>query len=328
MKGINYKISIIVPVYNVEPYLNNCVSSLINQTYKNIEIILVDDGSPDQCPAICDAYALEDRRITVIHKKNGGLSDARNAGIKKATGEYILFVDSDDYIEIDTCEKLSEIINSHEVDIVVGNARKVEDGECYPIKHTYIPKKDVISGCEYLKLELRKGTMHMAAWLNLYKRSFLINNQLSFEVGLLHEDEEFTPRAFLKANSVLGTSSTFYNYLIREGSITTSKKKLKNAEHIMKTCKKLEKIYERIEDSELKALLKDNLVDKFLNTFQNARLYNRKYKALVDKSFLKNKAYTKRNRFRVILFCSSKIIYYYANCSLKRIKGAVRSISN
>lgn len=320
MKDINCKISIVVPIYNVELYLDKCVSSLINQTYKNIEIILVDDGSPDQCPALCDAYAQKDQRITVVHKENGGLSDARNAGIEKARGEYILFVDSDDYIELDTCEKLYEIITSYEVDIVVGNARKIEKGVCSLMRHTYIPQKDVISGPDYLKLELIKGTMYMAAWLNLYKKSFLVDNKLSFEVGLLHEDEEFTPRAFLKANSVLGTNIVFYNYLIREGSITTSKKKLKNAEHIMKTCRKLEEIYEKIEDEELKALLNDNLVDKFLNTFQTARLYNKEHKKLVNKKFLKNKAYTKRNRFRVILFSLNKVIYYYVNHFFKKVK--------
>ena len=93
------KISIIVPIYNVEKYLERCVDSLVNQTYENIEIILVDDGSPDYCPQLCDEYAKKDSRIVVIHKKNGGLSDARNYGLCKASGEYILYVDSDDYIE-------------------------------------------------------------------------------------------------------------------------------------------------------------------------------------------------------------------------------------
>ena len=100
------KISIIVPVYKVEQYLERCVRSLINQTYKNVEIILVDDGSPDQCPQMCDNYASDDLRIKVIHKKNGGLSDARNAGLRIATGEYVMYVDSDDYIEKNACEKL------------------------------------------------------------------------------------------------------------------------------------------------------------------------------------------------------------------------------
>ena len=99
------KISIIVPVYKVEEELERCVQSLVNQTYKNIEIILVDDGSPDRCPLLCDEYAQKDSRVRVIHKKNGGLSDARNVGLQATTGEYVLYIDSDDYIDLDSCER-------------------------------------------------------------------------------------------------------------------------------------------------------------------------------------------------------------------------------
>ena len=97
------KISIIIPVYKVEKYLDKCVESVVNQTYKNLEIILVDDGSPDNCPKMCDEWAEKDKRIKVIHKENGGLSDARNFGIEKATGDYLMFLDSDDYLDVTTC---------------------------------------------------------------------------------------------------------------------------------------------------------------------------------------------------------------------------------
>ena len=108
------KISIIVPVYNVEQYINRCIDSLLGQTLKDIEIILVDDGSPDQCPQICDEYARKDSRIKVIHKKNNGLGYARNSGLELATGEYIAFVDSDDYVNINMYEKLyNETINNN-----------------------------------------------------------------------------------------------------------------------------------------------------------------------------------------------------------------------
>ena len=105
MRLLQEKISVIVPIYNVEDYLHRCVDSIINQTYTNLEIILVDDGSPDNCLKICDEYAKKDSRIKVVHKKNGGLSDARNAGLEIATGEYIGFVDSDDYISLYFYEK-------------------------------------------------------------------------------------------------------------------------------------------------------------------------------------------------------------------------------
>lgn len=119
-----YKISIVVPVYKVEKELDRCMQSLLKQTYQNIEILLVDDGSPDHCPEMCDAYGIRDPRVKVIHKKNGGLSEARNAGLQQAEGDYILYVDSDDYIDLDSCERFLQVIEGKDVDIVAGGAVK------------------------------------------------------------------------------------------------------------------------------------------------------------------------------------------------------------
>ena len=131
------KISIIVPVYKVEEELERCVQSLVNQTYKNIEIILVDDGSPDRCPLLCDEYAQKDSRVRVIHKKNGGLSDARNVGLQATTGEYVLYIDSDDYIDLDSCERFLKATEQQKVDIVVGSAiMEKSDGSCEEMLHT------------------------------------------------------------------------------------------------------------------------------------------------------------------------------------------------
>ena len=172
MENVKPRISIVVPIYKVEQYLDKCVNSLINQTYKEIEIILVDDGSPDRCPEMCDKYAQEDTRIKVIHKVNGGLSDARNYGLKESLGDYVLFVDSDDYIDVETCEKFISIIEDNRPDIVVGNAYRLENNKKYFMKHTLNTNKKMIRGTEYLKQELKSGTMYMAAWLNLYKRKY------------------------------------------------------------------------------------------------------------------------------------------------------------
>ena len=117
----NPLVSIIVPIYKVEPYLRRCLDSIVNQTYTNLEIILVDDGSPDGCPQICDEYAAKDKRIVVIHKENGGLSDARNAGLDICKGEYIFFIDSDDWIKTDTIEFLYKITQDKKSDIVIGD---------------------------------------------------------------------------------------------------------------------------------------------------------------------------------------------------------------
>lgn len=126
---MNPLISVIVPIYNVEKYLARCVDSIVNQTYKNLEIILVDDGSPDRCPKMCDDYAEKDSRIKVVHKKNGGLSDARNAGMAVATGEYISFIDSDDYVSDDFFECLLDVMNKENSDIAECSVVKLyEDG--------------------------------------------------------------------------------------------------------------------------------------------------------------------------------------------------------
>ncbi|MGR5861197.1 MULTISPECIES: glycosyltransferase [unclassified Bacillus cereus group] len=315
------KISIIVPVYMVEKYIEKCIDSLINQTYKNIEIILVNDGSLDGCPEICNNYAKNDSRIKVINKKNGGLSDARNAGLREAIGKYILFVDSDDYIEKDTCECFISTIKEREVDVVVGNAKKIENDNLSFMKHSNSQEDQIFTGEQYLAAELKAGTMYMAAWLNLYNRDFLLNNKLEFKVGLLHEDEQFTPRVFLRAEKVIGTNVIFYNYLIRNGSITTTKNKLKNAEHIIRTCKELEQIYCKIKNDELRNLLNDNLVDKYLNIFQVASLHKKENSHLLDEEFLINKAYTAKNKLRVALFRASKTLYFALNKSMKKINS-------
>ena len=113
----NPLISVVVPVYNVEKYLDRCVESIVNQTYKNLEIILVDDGSPDNCPAMCDVWAEKDSRIKVIHKENGGLADARNAGLDVFLGDFVTFIDSDDWVDVDIIEKLKEIVDNSSCDI-------------------------------------------------------------------------------------------------------------------------------------------------------------------------------------------------------------------
>ena len=120
-------ISVVVPIYNVENYIKKCVDSILSQTYKNLEIILVDDGSPDNCPQICDEYAQKDNRIKVIHKENGGLSDARNAGIDISKGKFITFIDSDDYIEKDYVEVLYNSIKENASDMAIGSHKAIYD---------------------------------------------------------------------------------------------------------------------------------------------------------------------------------------------------------
>lgn len=321
-------ISIIVPIYKVEEYIDRCVNSLINQDYKNIEILLIDDGSPDKCPEICNNYSLKDERIKVFHKENGGLSDARNFGILKAKGEYIIFVDSDDYIEHNACLNFVHIVENYQADIIVGNARILENNNIRNMCHTYNTKGKYVNGKEYLLNEFKTKTMHMASWMNMYNRKFLLDNNLRFEVGLLHEDEQFTPRAFLLAKRVISTEMIFYNYIIRDNSITTQKNKTKNAESIVKICKDLEKKYDKLEGNELKYALKEYLVDIYFKAFHQAKLYKDDLSYLVDVDFLKRNSYSKKNKIRVKILSFNKKLYYavyITNKTLMKIKKMVKN---
>lgn len=306
--------SIVVPIYNVEPYLERCIASMREQTYENIEIILVDDESPDRCPAICDRYAELDNRIKVIHKKNGGLSDARNHGVAAATGEYIIFLDSDDYIGLDTCERFAEYAKGG-IDILVGSAT-VEGGACD--LRQIDPTDTVYTGEEYLKKAHRESKARMAAWLNVYRRQFLLENELWFQRGILHEDEEFTPRVFLRAQSVVNTGINFYHYIIRDNSITTKKDKRRNARDLYSSLCSLEEIYIRLGDEELKSLLQDSLAEKYLSMTQAGKLF--RYKAFAHKDFVRRNAKRKRTRLKAKLYCFSPMLYYYVNAFTKRFR--------
>lgn len=307
--------SVVVPIYKVEQYIDRCVESLIKQTYRDIEIILVDDGSPDNCPKICDEYAEKDNRIKVIHKKNGGLSDARNAGIEVATGKYVFFVDSDDYISQCTFEDLLPFAET-DCDIIIGDG--ICEGGTSPIVHFAGDKGKIFSGYEYYKHSVLNGKMPMAAWLNGYKKSFLIQNGLCFKYGLLHEDEQFTPRAFLKAESVIYSGVEFYRYIIREDSITTKKDKRKNVADVYATCCELKEIYDSISHEEFRQLLLDSLVNKYLNIFQVARAY--KYgKEYIHKAFVIKNSYRRKTRMKAALFTLSPRLYYFINSVSKKL---------
>lgn len=183
---VQNKVSIIVPVYKVERELDRCVQSLFKQTYNNLEIILVDDGSPDKCPELCENYAEMDKRVKDIHKENGGLSDARNAGLKQATGEYILYVDSDDYIDLDTCERFIKAAGNQKIDIIVGNAiMEKSDGKEMMI-HSATPSGITYTAKQFIMSAVKAYQWYAPAWLNMYRRDFLLDNQLYFKIGLLY----------------------------------------------------------------------------------------------------------------------------------------------
>lgn len=211
-------VSVIVPVYNVEKYLNRCVESIVQQTYKYLEIILVDDGSPDKCPNICDEWSKRDDRILVIHKTNGGLSDARNAGLSIATGEYIAFVDSDDWIHAEYIEHLYTAIKNHKVDIAACDIYWVYMEST--LDEINKPMVKVYSTEEALETLINGETFRAVAWNKLYHKD-LLNGEL-FEVGRYHEDEFFTYRILAKSKRMAFVNEKLYYYFQREGSIMNS----------------------------------------------------------------------------------------------------------
>ncbi|MBQ7001955.1 MAG: glycosyltransferase [Oscillospiraceae bacterium] len=216
----NPLISIIVPVYKVEDYLSRCVDSLLDQTYDNLEIILVDDGSPDSCGAICDAYAARDRRVRVIHKKNGGLSSARNAGIDVARGDYLGFVDSDDWVDVHTYEWLLTMALEENVKLVCAGRYDYNSGTGEKTIGLCPPKREVISGGELAKRIFLWDNVDSAAWDKLYHRSLF--RELRYPLGVVSEDLPVTYRAGLEAGRVGMLDRPVYYYFHREGSITTA----------------------------------------------------------------------------------------------------------
>lgn len=209
-------ISVIVPIYNVEKYLDRCVDSIINQTYKNLEIILVDDGSPDNCPKMCDDYAKIDNRIKVVHKENGGLSDARNAGMEVATGEYVSFIDSDDYISLDFYETLLETIVDNDSDIVeCGVVKFYEDNNFDEYSDDLkVTNYDTLYALDGL---INENPFKQHVWNKLYKSNIALD--IPYAVGKLNEDEFWTYQIFGKAKKVTRINKTMYYYFQRGSSI-------------------------------------------------------------------------------------------------------------
>jgi len=213
-------ISIIVPVYKVENWLLQCIDSLVNQTYRNLEIILVDDGSPDECPKLCDEAAKEDSRIIVIHKENGGLSDARNVGLKRATGQFVAFIDSDDRVHYKWIEMLYNLLKETNSDIAQCQFVSVDSNK-NPIINTETVQPNILTNIEALeKIESSEVIQYTVVWNKLYRMELFDN--ILFPVGRIHEDESTTYKLFYKAKKIVTTDIQLYFYFQSPSSIIRS----------------------------------------------------------------------------------------------------------
>lgn len=238
MKNKYPLISVIVPCYNVEEYLPKCINSIIGQTYKNLEIFLVDDGSPDNCGLICDEYANQDARITVIHKKNGGLSDARNVAIDVAKGEYITFIDSDDYVANDYVESLYSLIIENDALMSITccipffeGTQPVGTGQAKTVKvfNTY----DALINLFYQK------DFDNSAWAKMYHYS-LFKSGIRYPKGWLYEDLPTTYKLMMMCNKIAFSNYENYYYLLRKDSIEGAPFKPQKYECCIKIIRQLE----------------------------------------------------------------------------------------
>ena len=212
-------ISVMVPIYKVEAYLDRCVRSITEQTYKNTEIILVDDGSPDNCPHLCDAWAERDSRIKVIHKDNGGLSDARNAGLEAATGEYISFIDSDDFIAPEFLSELYSAMTESGADIAECSVTYVDE-EGSELRYRNTATVSHMDKLEALRRLVLEDGIYQTVWNKLYRRSVI--DGIPFEKGKHHEDDFWTYQVFDRIEKLVTVPTPMYYYLQRSSSIIGS----------------------------------------------------------------------------------------------------------
>ncbi|WKY48304.1 glycosyltransferase family 2 protein [Eubacteriaceae bacterium ES3] len=223
-------VTIIIPVYNMALYLNKCMQSVSNQTYKELQIILVDDGSKDSSPIMCDEYKKNDNRIEVIHKVNGGLGFARNSGVKKARGEYIFFLDADDWIPDDSIEKLVAVVKTYPYDIIKGLHYLVKKDKTTLTVYSYssgVVKRNGNKEETERYQKIKTKSTFGSAWAALYKRTFLIENYLQFDENkvIFLEDMLFNLKAFSHQPEYYVLCYPVYYYLVRQGSIMNSRRK-------------------------------------------------------------------------------------------------------
>ena len=316
-------ISVIVPVYGVEKYIDKCIQSVLAQTYQNFELILVDDGSPDLCPQICDRYALKDKRVKVLHKDNGGLSDARNEGVKIASGEYVTYVDSDDYISKDYLSTLLQLIEEKKANIAVAgikifyegdNLDEVSEGETY-----------VYTGKQALEKMLYQDTLDTSACAILLP--IQIARKYPFPYKKYHEDEFTTYKYYSYVDTVAVTTCKKYFYLQRKGSIMhvfgqSSLDELDAADNLLVYCQDnypdLVKAAESKKFSDYCQVLLSNkdIKKDFPEIYRRITLYlnDKKIQILFDKKC------RRKNRFAAFLLLFGISVLNFAN----KIKGCIK----
>ena len=284
---MNPKVSIIVPVYNVEKYLDRCMDSLLNQTLKDIEIIMVDDGSPDNSPVMCDRYAEKDNRVKVIHKKNGGLGLARNSGLEIAEGEYVAFVDSDDFVDIVAFEKLYKAaVDNKKADFVMCGYKRIKGNSCVgrfkDVNEEYVLEDDecrnVLAGMIGIDPDSDYTYRHnYSVWHGIYKNSIFTKNGVSFcsERELISEDLIFHLDFIPLCGKIVIIPDSLYNYCLNEDSLTT-KYRTDKFEAVLKLWRTTIKKVSSIQMDNMNTRLVYLLLDVVLSTMSYEVRYNKR----------------------------------------------------
>lgn len=308
-------ISVIIPIYRVEAYLKRCVDSVLAQTYPRLQVILVDDGSADNCPNICDKYAAMDGRIEVIHQANAGVSNARNKGLKMAKGEYILFIDSDDYIAPDMCEKLLALIKQEQADMAVCNITYT-----YPHKSDFTPSPVFktpgtrISSEQALVLAITEHSFgDTGIWNKLFARELLTD--FSFKEGVRSEDFWALCDLFPKASKIVYTPQSFYYYFQNPAGVTASRNlraridSYQAVKHFIEVCRRqdyqaaLKAVEYRYLDAAVVAAFLILLCDKkenYKDVFNEIVELGKMSKEKIKRSKL---SYSKKWFFKLVLLC-------------------------
>ena len=317
MKEWNNMITVVVSIYNVEKYLDRCINSLLQQTYKDFELILVDDGSPDQCPSMCDEWTKKDPRITAYHKENGGLSSARNFGIEHAKGEYIIFPDPDDWVEPDYLEKLLTLKNEHHADLSICGHYPIANA----VKRT--------AGCKVMNTHDALKQLMMPygycgyAWNKLYRMDIILKNNLRFDVELgMIQDLHFNVRYFQFCESVVYDTVPLYHYSVDTGGVTSrhtplTQRKLSGMLTYPKIAELVHDKFPDIEEDAYSSLCRLCL-DYIYVYYKSGMKSPETLKMLTDtfrkyrKTFAKSRVYTFKDKGWSWLVLVHPRIYYYA----------------
>lgn len=305
-------ISVLLPIYNVEKYLEKCMDSLLNQTYKNLEIIMIDDGATDSCPNMCDSYKEMDNRIKVYHKKNGGLSDARNYGIERATGEYITYVDPDDYVDSDYIDYLYKLAVKYDSKMSVCQSKvHYNNGK---IKERGSTGAEVIGAEKCIERMLYHDVIDTSAWGKLYRRDLF--DGVLYPEGKLFEDMGTTYKLMMKCDNIAVGYESKYHYIFHNNSIANGLFKPSKMDLLEMTDEMAENVsqkYPELADATLRRRVYARLstINQMLNTngYEHERNEMISFVGEHRKAILKNPKSPKRDKIAVILLAISYRLY-------------------